>query len=169
MEILSFLPVDQLLRINSASWRLYRASQLIYEPIRRPYPSRNLGRIRIVGHGRELEFICAEFIFENAVSTEFNGPTLYKRTILSKNITRRDAESEFLHLFSSINYPRRALWSLPRYYMESDDSDDNILYRNLPSTKPPSNVCLIGPIMIGVCTQEHTREIHENNVNILFY
>ena len=170
LEILSFLTVKQLLHINSASWCLYRASQLIYGPIRRPYHPRNLGRVLIVGHGSNLEFICAEFIFENTVtmgtvSSEFNGPAQYKRTILANKISRLDAEREFAQLFPSVSYPRRAVpvWPLPSNYIESDVSDDNILCYNFPSTKPPSNHRLIGPIMIGLC------KIHENDVNILFY
>ena len=169
LEILSFLRVKQLLHINSASWRLYRASQLIYEPIRRPYHPRNLGQVRIVGHGSDFQLICAEFIFENTVTmgsvSEFNGPANYKRMILSTKISRRDAEREFERVFPSLSYPHYGVSVWPRlsYHMESDVSDENTLCYNLPNTKPPSNVRLIGPIMIGLC------KIDENNVNILFY
>ena len=49
-EILSFLTVDQLFKINSANWSLYRVSQLIYEPIPRRNPPRHLKRMRGVTH-----------------------------------------------------------------------------------------------------------------------
>ena len=88
-EILSFLTVDQLFKINSANWSLYRVSQLIYEPIRRPNPPRHLKRMRVVTYGRELQFICAEIVFEYTGQFQSKNEHKFKKGTFADNSYRR--------------------------------------------------------------------------------
>ena len=181
-EILSFLPIDQLLRLNSASRRFYAASQLIYEPIRRPFPARNLEQIRLVSYGRDLQFICADFNFENVFhpenAAEFKGPLLYTRTIIGRKdltkwqLSRRNQRCKFVQfLYDSVyhaSYPAGRRWQTIIKHLNIDEDDfdgDRFLigFHDLPNTEPPSNIRLIGPITLKLY------EIDKTDVKILLY
>ena len=126
--------------------------------------------------GRELQFICAEFVFEytgqfqSKNEHKFNKSTFtdnsYRRLFLIKEWDERKCawDCAYYRFCSNLFRPWDSIWGrLFNYTTYFCDFVGNRLHsiNNFPRSGPPTNVRLIGPIILEL----HC--INDNRVKIL--
>ena len=151
-EILAFLTWDQLMALNSACLSLFRASQLLYRPLRVHRP-RALKDIRIVVDGPELSLQSGHFLFRPiSTSKEFRGSETSIGISARKDDDDEDSEKKF---YAKSDY-------FYRLQVPADDVSQQFslldggttaktfgVVRSLPLTGPPSDVS-VGRIVLHV-------------------